>query len=214
MTKQKKGLLLFICSLIPGAGEMYMGFKKQGFSIMLVFWGCIALAGYSGINFLVMFMPILWFYSFFNVHNLKSLSEEDFYTVEDTYIFHMDQFIKNADQSIRNYKKLIAVLLIVFGVSILWSNIVGIIFRILPSAVANFLSDVFYKLPSIIIAIAIITAGLHLLKSKKQELDDETPEKSQKEEHYWEPYRPYQQPVNPEPTTESNKKEITADDNH
>ena len=31
MQKQKKGFLLFISSLIPGAGEMYMGlnFKKS-----------------------------------------------------------------------------------------------------------------------------------------------------------------------------------------
>ena len=34
MQKQKKGFLLFISSLIPGAGEMYMGFFKQGISIM------------------------------------------------------------------------------------------------------------------------------------------------------------------------------------
>ena len=34
MQKQKRGFWLFIFSLIPGAGEMYMGFKKQGISIM------------------------------------------------------------------------------------------------------------------------------------------------------------------------------------
>ena len=39
MQKQKRGFWLFIFSLIPGAGEMYMGFKKQGISIMLLFWG-------------------------------------------------------------------------------------------------------------------------------------------------------------------------------
>ena len=44
MTKQKKGLLLFLCSLVPGAGEMYMGFFKQGISIMLIFWGTFGLA--------------------------------------------------------------------------------------------------------------------------------------------------------------------------
>ena len=37
MQKQKKGFLLFISSLIPGAGEMYMGFFKQGISIMTLF---------------------------------------------------------------------------------------------------------------------------------------------------------------------------------
>ena len=39
MQKQKRGFWLFIFSLIPGAGEMYMGFKKQGISIM----GCLCL---------------------------------------------------------------------------------------------------------------------------------------------------------------------------
>mgnify|MGYP000143409302 FL=1 len=38
MQKQKRGFLLFISSLIPGAGEMYMGFFKQGISIMTLFW--------------------------------------------------------------------------------------------------------------------------------------------------------------------------------
>ena len=48
MKKQKHGFWVFIFSLIPGAGEMYMGFKKQGISIMLLFWGAIALASITG----------------------------------------------------------------------------------------------------------------------------------------------------------------------
>ena len=43
MQKQKRGFWLFIFSLIPGAGEMYMGFKKQGISIMFLFWGIFAI---------------------------------------------------------------------------------------------------------------------------------------------------------------------------
>ena len=48
MQKQKRGFLLFISSLIPGAGEMYMGFFKQGISIMTLFLAIIAIAG--GLN--------------------------------------------------------------------------------------------------------------------------------------------------------------------
>ena len=51
MQKQKKGFLLFISSLIPGAGEMYMGFFKQGISIMTLFWAIIAIAGGLNISF-------------------------------------------------------------------------------------------------------------------------------------------------------------------
>ena len=40
MQKQKKGFLLFISSLIPGAGEMYMGFFKQGISILGYYRNC------------------------------------------------------------------------------------------------------------------------------------------------------------------------------
>jgi hypothetical protein len=35
-------LSTFIFSLIPGAGEMYMGFKKQGISIMLLCWDLVS----------------------------------------------------------------------------------------------------------------------------------------------------------------------------
>ena len=61
MQKQKRGFLLFISSLIPGAGEMYMGFFKQGISIMTLFWAIIAIAGGLNISSLVIFLPVLWF---------------------------------------------------------------------------------------------------------------------------------------------------------
>ena len=103
MTKQKHGFLVFIASLIPGAGEMYMGFRKQGISIMLLFWGTFALTSVINMGWIMLILPILWFYSFFNVHNLKSLSEEDFYSVEDSYILHLDQFIGSTDSAFMTY---------------------------------------------------------------------------------------------------------------
>ena len=53
MQKQKRGFWLFIFSLIPGAGEMYMGFKKQGISIMFLFWGVFAIGACTGMDWLV-----------------------------------------------------------------------------------------------------------------------------------------------------------------
>ena len=46
MTKKKSGFLTFCFSLMPGAGEMYMGFMKQGVSIMAFFWLLIFLAAF------------------------------------------------------------------------------------------------------------------------------------------------------------------------
>lgn len=45
MTKKKSGFLTFCFSLMPGAGEMYMGFMKQGVSIMAFFWLLIFFGG-------------------------------------------------------------------------------------------------------------------------------------------------------------------------
>ena len=88
MQKQKRGFWLFIFSLIPGAGEMYMGFKKQGISIMFLFWGVFAIGACTGMDWLVFLIPIIWFYSFFNVHNLKSLFQQKPYYQTDSSSSH------------------------------------------------------------------------------------------------------------------------------
>lgn len=206
MTKQKKGFWLFIFSLIPGAGEMYMGFRKQGISIMLIFWSVIALASGTGMGWMIMFLPILWFYSFFNVHNLKSLSEEEFYSIEDTYILHLDQLVGDTNAVLQKHRILISVLLIIFGISILWNNFADIIFWVLPSSLANMVASISYQLPQMIIAIAIIIAGIYILVDKKHKLIKDT---ENEEEHYWEPYRPYQQPK--EPLTEAPLQQETTE---
>lgn len=202
MTKQKKGFWLFIFSLIPGAGEMYMGFRKQGISIMLLFWSLIALASGTGMGWLILFMPILWFYSFFNVHNLKSLSEEEFYSVEDSYILHMDQLVGDTNAFLEKYRTLIAIVLIVFGATILWNSFADILYWILPQRLAAMLNNISYRLPQIIVAIGIIAVGIYILTDKKRKLGDEE-NVEEEDEHYWEPYRPYQQPVNPEKNEET-----------
>lgn len=204
MQRQKKGFWLFIFSLIPGAGEMYMGFKKQGISTMVLFWGIWALSAALNTGWFIMFLPILWFYSFFNVHNLKSLPEEEFYSLEDSFILHFDQLFGDTNELVTKHHTLIAVLLIIFGASILWNNLTDILYWILPEYLANVVRTISYRVPEIIIAVIIIGAGLYILSDRKKKLRDDEMEENDSE-HYWEPYRPYQQPVYPQdaPTQEN-----------
>ena len=191
MKKQKHGFWVFIFSLIPGAGEMYMGFKKQGISIMLLFWGSIALASITGLGWLAMFLPVIWFYSFFNVHNLKSLSEEEFYSVDDNYILHMDQFSGNMGKFLQKHRNVTAWVLILFGICILWSRFTTLLYLIVPVELADYAYEICNSLPQIVIAAGIIAAGIYLLTQQKKKLEED----ENKDEHYWDPYRPYQQPV-------------------
>lgn len=162
-TKQKKGFWLFIFSLIPGAGELYMGFKKQGLSIMFLFWGIIALA--SGLNFgwVLMLLPILWFYSFFNVHNLKDLEPEEFYAVEDSYVFHLDQFLEE-DHLLEKYRPYFGLALILIGISALWNIVVDLLVDILPYWFGRLIYSITYWIPQALIAVLIIFLGYSVLK--------------------------------------------------
>ena len=198
MKKQKHGFWVFIFSLIPGAGEMYMGFKKQGISIMTLFWGSIALASISGMGWLTMILPIVWFYSFFNVHNLKSLSEDEFYSVEDNYILHMDQLSGDVGTLLKQHRSLTAWILIIFGVSILWSRFSSLLCIIVPDKFADNVYEICHGLPQMVIAAGIIAAGVYLLSQQKKNLSEDG---SDKDEHYWEPYRPYQQPADSDVNT-------------
>ena len=207
MQKQKRGFWLFIFSLIPGAGEMYMGFKKQGISIMLLFWGSIALASITGLGWLAMFLPVIWFYSFFNVHNLKSLSEEEFYSVEDNYILHMDQFSGDIGKFLQKHRNTTAWILILFGICILWSRFTSLLYFIVPNNMADYVYNICNSLPQIVIAAGIIAAGIYLLTQQKKKLKQET---ETKDEHYWEPYRPYQQLTEKPVHTSDNSDKDTA----
>ena len=207
MKKQKHGFWVFIFSLIPGAGEMYMGFKKQGLSIMLLFWGSIALASITGLGWLAMFLPVIWFYSFFNVHNLKSLSEEEFYSVEDNYILHMDQFSGDMGKFLQKHQSAAALVLILFGICILWSRFTSLLYFIVPNNMADYVYNICNSLPQIVIAAGIIAAGIYLLTQQKKKLKQET---ETKDEHYWEPYRPYQQLTEKPVHTSDNSDKDTA----
>lgn len=175
MSKKKKGLLFFITSLIPGAGEMYLGFFKQGVSIMALFWGAIAFSSWINFGIFIYIIPIIWFYSFFHVHNLNSLPDEEFYAIEDKYVFDLD------DESIKKTlggtvgRKVLAGVLIIVGVSM-----ISTIFRNALSDALNMLHlyeelygviNFLYDIPQCIIAVLFIILGVHLIKGKKKELD-------------------------------------------
>ena len=200
MPRQKHGFLLFICSLIPGAGEMYMGLFKQGISIMTLFWVIIALAGGLNLDYLVILLPVIWFYSFFHVHNLKDLPEEEFYAVEDNYILHLDLLFRDTKKLTPKYQKAGAILLIIFGVAIFWNSFSDLLYWIIPGYLGNLIQSVMYHVPPVIVAILIILAGFHMLTGKLKTTPDSenAPQESRSNtEHYWQPYRPYQQPINP-----------------
>ena len=173
MTSKKRGFWLFIFSLIPGAGEMYLGFFKQGISIMTILFTLIAGASWLNLGAIMFVVPVLWFYSFFHVHNLASLSDEEFYSIQDDYLLSFDDERMKGLMSGDKGRKVIAFVLILIGVSAVWNILCDYLESILQmfGFDTSYLYSIFYKVPRLAFAVLIIWLGIYLIKGKKKELD-------------------------------------------
>ena len=132
-TKKKNRFLTFWASCIPGAGEMYMGFMKMGLSMMLMFAFTILVAVWTNQGAIACFCAVEWFYCFFYANHLASLNDDDFKMVKDEYLFGLDAFpgIKTFAEK---YHKWVACGLILIGISLLWSTVTDLLYRLLPES--------------------------------------------------------------------------------
>lgn len=171
MTHKNSSLWRFLFSLIPGAGEMYMGFLKAGTSLMALFIFIIFAAATFGFGELVVIDIIVWFYSFFHVHNLAALSDEEFYVVEDKYLFTFDSLTIKEKDFTKNNRKILAIILIIMGVLMTWRGVLYMLSQFLSWETYIHILNLTDNLPRIIIGIAIITLGIVMIQGKKEELN-------------------------------------------
>ncbi len=169
MIRRKKSRFWTFCfSLIPGAGEMYLGFMKMGVSLMALFFGSMALMQFLELGFIACIAGIIWFYSFFHVNNLAGLSEAELAGTKDEYLFNLDRFFKMDMDSARKHRKIIATVLIAIGVILLWNEFVDICYSYLPEGAYM----IAYTIPRVAIGVAIIIAGFYMIKGKKETLNE------------------------------------------
>lgn len=187
MKKQKNRFWLFVFSLCPGAGHMYMGLMKMGLSFMLGFMGMIAVVAVTEIAVLAVLPVTLYIYSFFHANNIGGLSAEEFAVLEDEYLFGIGEWDTSRFKLNRKNKNIAAVVCIVLGVSMLWNVAFGMI-RDYVGWDNRYIKAVYYTmrddLPRAVIALAIIWFGVSLLRGKKEDIM-----KSEKVEEKEEPVR-------------------------
>lgn len=172
-TKKKSRFLTFCFSLLPGAGEMYMGFMKAGVSLMLLFVFAIMIPVFLRLDELVVLAVVVWFYSFFHANHLASLNDEEFAKVEDQYLYGLDTLSGGKD-FVAKYRKWVAVILILVGSLLLWNSVMDLLRDLLrntlPSVIYNVLNKVGYFIPRVLAAVLIIVAGGKMIGGRKQQL--------------------------------------------
>lgn len=172
MIKQKGRFLTFIFSLCPGAGHMYLGFMKQGLSLLTFFFGFIFIVSFLRLELLFLFLPVIWLYGFLDAMNKNSLTFEEFQKLEDHYIFHSDE-IQMEGMRLGHFRPLAAILLIGTGCYLILDNLFEFLLRYfsMPEVIREFLYRVMRTAPQILFAVIIILIGVRLIMGKKKELD-------------------------------------------
>ena len=174
MRRKRGKKTTFLCSLMPGAAEMYMGFMKKGISMMTIFILCFVVPVVLRVSdVFILFAVLVWCYSFFHARNLAVCSEEELLAIPDEYIWA--SFIEGKEIKISNptLRKWGAIALIVYGVSQLWQVIARWIYYLLPEEMWEVATRFIDEVPQLLVSIVIIIVGLKLIAGKKEELDGE-----------------------------------------
>ena len=177
--KKKNKFFTFMFSFIPGAVEMYMGLMKNGFSIMGCFAALFALYTvfpYIFQGVIISFIFLVWLFAFFHAWNVFSTSPEKLAVMKDRYIweeFDLEDKVKLPDGMVRKYMPFV---LIICGLSMMWSYVSRIAFRLIPDELWDDLYSLVNDLPEVVIAIILIVLGIRLIRGKKKELEAETTE--------------------------------------
>jgi len=162
----------FLLSFVPGAGQMYQGFLKKGTSIMSIFFAEILLAGIVNIDWLLLGLPVIWAYSFFDSLNTNSLPDEEFDRMQDGYLFTNDS--QGFKVPAGKFRIPAAVILILMGSYVLLENIAYMLRNFFGYSYGWWFMDlVFDYVPRFAFAAAVIIAGIYLIKGKKVQIDND-----------------------------------------
>lgn len=163
----KNSLLTLLFSFIPGAGQMYQGYMKRGLCLVTLFFLFILPGAFLwGLQPLMICCAIVYMYSFFDSLNLHAQIRAGNPPADD-FIFGTSLLSALSQGVLRQYNRIIGWGLVLLGGYVVYNTVL-----------VNMLSDLFYALnldfgpvrqilyalPSLIVAIIFIYAGIRLVQ--------------------------------------------------
>ncbi|MEG0751214.1 MAG: hypothetical protein RR998_06415 [Oscillospiraceae bacterium] len=178
MTKQKNKFLTFLFSVIPGCGQMFMGFMRRGMSLGGLFGLGIAFASFFNIDEFAFVSIIIWFYAFFDSLNLMSCDPEKFSLLEDDFlILGQNSIIDRTKLASVKFYRIMGALLVACGAYAIWSSFTSYFYNNYSDmypAITHIAYTLNHYLPRIAVSAVIIYIGIRLIKHKKAETAEET----------------------------------------
>lgn len=156
MRQPKKWVYLF--SFLPGWGHLYLGLMNRGLQFMLLFWGGIFIAAQASFASILVFLPVLLFYSYYDAlqyyHRILEYGE-----AKDEPIFQWGIF--------KTQKPLVGWALIIFGLF----AFLQMLFDYLPYEITQYIPYNF--LQQLVVALIFIGVGVKLLRGEKNNAEEE-----------------------------------------
>ncbi len=170
----KKNLFLtFITACIPGFGPMYYGLMRRGLSIGFWFSAIFALTTFLNMNALVIFLPLVWAYSFFDTFNIRALTAEQYNTLSDNFVpdILFIQTFSFEKLSVGKSQKYLGWGLIILGGLFIYNLLINSALSFLTRI--PILGDILYSLPGLIIGLIVALIGITMIRGRKPDFVDQ-----------------------------------------
>ncbi len=178
--KKKNTFFTFICSFLPGAAEMYMGFMKNGLSLMIIFFLSFTPVLFMDLlEGLLSLSAVIWFFGFFHARNYANMDDKEFEEMEDKYFWEELGDFKSIKFSGKSTRLWLAVILIFLGVAQLWEYFSNMLYRMIPDYYWDDYYPLVRNIPQILLSVLFIIIGVRLIAGKKKELDSSSIEVKQ-----------------------------------
>ncbi|WP_346657635.1 hypothetical protein [Paenibacillus sp. YPG26] len=154
---RRSKFLATLLSVIPGAGQMYMGLQKRGLQLMVLFLGTFYIIDVIRLSLFLLLLPLIWFYSFFD--GLQIVSRYGREPLID----------KPLIVALGNHRRLLGTILLLLGMYYISMNM------IVPCLAAHFPElwieyRVNKYLKPFIVSVVLIGGGLRLLTGSKRKV--------------------------------------------
>jgi hypothetical protein len=167
--KKSKSIATFL-SIFPGAGHLYLGLQRRGIQLMAAFLFSIYILDVLRLGIFLFFIPIIWFYSFFD--GLQKASRYGEETIEDVPI--IAYFL--------NHQKWVGIGLVIMGVYYLVMNVLlpafsPVFSRLLDIDVMYWVQGYFQPyFQTGLVCLLLIGGGIKLLSGSKKKREVESHE--------------------------------------
>lgn len=165
----KNGFLTFCFAFMPGAGQMYQGYMKRGLSLVSLFFGGCALVWLA--EPLLLLLPIVWMYSFFDTFNLRAQRAAGT-APEDDYLIHLGRDV-SLQRLLARRHKLFGWVLVALGGYVFYDEFILDTLRELiwgyeiQSRLVWVLFELLDELPQLAVCLALIALGLWLVRGPR-----------------------------------------------